>query len=216
MDPPHVLCSHAVTARSRAALLATVTAALVGSCWPVPARPPPARTPHRPRSRTPESPSPRGNSTSSARKVDAGAQPWKGAFDQMMASRYADPAAPRRPARWSSAVPTPTPITAAPTSARTPSRPTPTRWPGTFTRDERYARKSIELMDAWSADDPGPHQQQRPLQTGWAGSSWPKAAEIIKHTYGGTWANSGRFATMLRAVYLPEVINGSTPTATGS
>jgi hypothetical protein len=47
------------------------------------------------------------------------------------------------------------------------------------------------------------------LQTGWAGSSWPRAAEIIKYTYTGSWANSGRFATMLRSVYLPEIINGS-------
>ena len=48
-----------------------------------------------------------------------------------------------------------------------------------------------------------------PLQTGWAGSSWPRAAEIIKYTYTASWPNSGRFATMLRNVYLPEVINGS-------
>jgi hypothetical protein len=42
-----------------------------------------------------------------------------------------------------------------------------------------------------------------------AGSSWPKAAEIIECTYTGNWANSGRFTTMLRTVYLPEIINGS-------
>lgn len=78
-----------------------------------------------------------------------------------------------------------------------------------FTRDERYARKSIELMDAWSAVLRDHTNSNAPLQTGWAGSSWPKAAEIIKYTYGGAWANSGRFATMLRDVYLPEIINGS-------
>ncbi|GAA4973812.1 alginate lyase family protein [Streptomyces hyderabadensis] len=78
-----------------------------------------------------------------------------------------------------------------------------------FTRDERYARKSIELMDAWSAVLRDHTNSNAPLQTGWAGSSWPKAAEIIKYTYDGTWANSGRFATMLRDVYLPEITNGS-------
>jgi hypothetical protein len=142
-------------------------------------------------------------------KVDAGAQPWKGAFDRMLASRYAD-------------------------LNRTP-RPRPTVECGSYsnpdngctderedalaaytdalawyvTRDERYARKAIELMDAWSAVIKDHTNSNAPLQTGWAGSSWPRAAEIIRYTYPGSWANSGRFATMLRNVYLPEVVNGS-------
>ena len=39
---------------------------------------------------------------------------------------------------------------------------------------------------------------------------WPRAAEIIRYT-GAGWAASDvdRFETMLRNVYLPEVINGS-------
>lgn len=37
---------------------------------------------------------------------------------------------------------------------------------------------------------------------------WPRAAEIIRYTY-GNWANGTRFATMLRNVYLPVVIKGS-------
>lgn len=64
-------------------------------------------------------------------------------------------------------------------------------------------------MDAWSGTIKDHTNSNAPLQTGWAGSSWPKAAEIIKHTYTGSWGNSGRFATMLRTVYLPEIINGS-------
>jgi hypothetical protein len=48
-----------------------------------------------------------------------------------------------------------------------------------------------------------------PLQTDWAGSSWPRAAEIIRYTYTG-WAQADvdRFATMLRTVYLPVVLPG--------
>jgi len=46
------------------------------------------------------------------------------------------------------------------------------------------------------------------LQTGWAASVWPRAAEIIKYTY-TSWPNANRFATMLRTVYLPVVRNGS-------
>lgn len=63
-------------------------------------------------------------------------------------------------------------------------------------------------MDAWSATITDHTNSNAPLQTGWAGSVWPRAAEIIRYTYTG-WPNVNRFATMLRNVYLPEVINGS-------
>jgi hypothetical protein len=63
-------------------------------------------------------------------------------------------------------------------------------------------------MDAWSATIRNHTNSNAPLQTGWAGSVWPRAAEIIKHAY-AAWPNAGRFATMLRDVYLPVVIVGS-------
>ncbi|WP_327111563.1 alginate lyase family protein [Streptomyces sp. NBC_01341] len=142
-------------------------------------------------------------------KVNSGAQPWKGAYDQMMASRYADlnrTPAPRATVECGSY--------SNPNYGCTDEREDAIAaytdalaW--YITRDERYAKKSIQLMDAWSAVIKSHTNSNAPLQTGWAGSSWPKAAEIIKYTYTGTWANSGRFSTMLRDVYLPKVINGS-------
>jgi hypothetical protein len=63
-------------------------------------------------------------------------------------------------------------------------------------------------MDAWSATIRNHTNSNAPLQTGWAGSVWPRAAEIIRYTY-PSWPNQGRFATMLRTVYLPVVIAGS-------
>ncbi|MFI6333468.1 alginate lyase family protein [Streptomyces sp. NPDC050535] len=142
-------------------------------------------------------------------QVLAGAQPWKGAYDQMLASKYA------------SLTRTPTPRAVVecgsysnPNNGCTNEREdaiaaytTALAW--YITRDARYAQKSIQLMDAWSATITDHTNSNAPLQTGWAGSSWPKAAEIIKYTYTGTWANSARFGTMLRNVYLPEIINGS-------
>lgn len=142
-------------------------------------------------------------------KVNAGAQPWKGAFDQMTASKYADPdrtAEPRATVECGSY--------SKPDHGCTDEREdtiaaytNALAW--YITRDERYAKKPIELMDAWSAVIKSHTDSNAPLQTGWAGSSWPKAAEIIKYTYTGTWPASGRFADMLRDVYLPEIINGS-------
>lgn len=140
--------------------------------------------------------------------MQAGAQPWKAAYDQMMGSKYAS----------LSRVPKPRAVVECgsysnPNNGCTDEREdaiaaytTALAW--YINRDDRYARKSIELMDAWSNTIRDHTNSNAPLQTAWAGSSWPKAAEIIKHTY-TSWPNSGRFATMLRNVYLPEIINGS-------
>ncbi|MEU0177562.1 alginate lyase family protein [Streptomyces massasporeus] len=142
-------------------------------------------------------------------KVNAGAQPWKGAFDQMMASRYADLNRTPRPRAVVECGSYSNPNLGC-TDEREDAIAAYTHALAWYlTRDERHAHKAIELMDAWSAVIRDHTNSNAPLQTGWAGSSWPKAAEIIKYTYTGTWANSGRFATMLRTVYLPEIINGS-------
>ncbi|MEE4494672.1 alginate lyase family protein [Streptomyces sp. BE230] len=141
-------------------------------------------------------------------KVQAGAQPWKSAYDQMMGSKYASltrTAKPRAVVECGSY--------SNPNYGCTDEREDAIAaytlslaW--YITQDSRYAVKAIEIMDAWSAVIQDHTNSNAPLQTGWAGSSWPRAAEIIKYTYSG-WPNAGRFATMLRNVYLPKVINGS-------
>lgn len=142
-------------------------------------------------------------------KVNAGAQPWKGAFDRMMASKYADLNRTPRPRAVVECGSYSNPDLGC-TDEREDAIAAYTHALAWYlTRDERHARKAIELMDAWSAVIRDHTNSNAPLQTGWAGSSWPKAAEIIKYTYTGPWVNSGRFATMLRTVYLPEIINGS-------
>ncbi|MER7482147.1 alginate lyase family protein [Streptomyces sp. NPDC126510] len=142
-------------------------------------------------------------------KVNAGAQPWKGAFDQMMASKYAGLNRTPKPRAVVECGSYSNPDLGC-TDEREDAIAAYTHALAWYlTRDERHARKAIELMDAWSAVIRDHTGSNAPLQTGWAGSSWPRAAEIIKYTYTGSWANSGRFATMLRTVYLPEVINGS-------
>jgi hypothetical protein len=77
-----------------------------------------------------------------------------------------------------------------------------------LTKDARYAQKAIQIMDAWSAVITKHTGSNAPLQTGWAGASFSRAAELIKHTYTG-WAQAGRFAGKLRTVYLPTVIAGA-------
>ncbi|MCX4674157.1 alginate lyase family protein [Streptomyces sp. NBC_01433] len=141
-------------------------------------------------------------------KVRAGAQPWKGAYDQMLASKYASlsrTAKPRAVVECGSY--------SDPNYGCTDEREDAI---AAYTlslawyigQDDRYARKAIEIMDAWSGVIKDHTNSNAPLQTGWAGSSWPRAAEIIEYTY-TSWPNSGRFGTMLRDVYLPEVAGGS-------
>ncbi|MEU3298893.1 alginate lyase family protein [Streptomyces sp. NPDC006678] len=143
-------------------------------------------------------------------KVNAGAQPWKGAFDQMMASKYAS----------LSRVPKPRAVVECGSYSNPNNGCTDEREDAIaaytlslawyVTRDSRYAQKAIEIMDAWSAVIRDHTNSNAPLQTGWAGSSWPRAAEIIRYTYTG-WPQDriDRFRTMLRTVYLPEVAGGS-------
>ncbi|MFF1305000.1 alginate lyase family protein [Streptomyces sp. NPDC058307] len=142
-------------------------------------------------------------------KVNAGAQPWKGAFDAMLASRYADLNRTPKPRAVVECGSYSNPNYGCTDEREDAIAAYTDALAWYITRDERYARKAIQLMDAWSAVITDHTNSNAPLQTGWAGSSWPRAAEIIKYTYNGSWANSGRFATMLRTVYLPEVINGS-------
>ncbi|MEU8224363.1 alginate lyase family protein [Kribbella sp. NPDC048915] len=141
-------------------------------------------------------------------KVQAGAQPWTAAFNQAKNSSYAS----------LSRTPKPRAVVECGSYSNPNYGCTDEREDAIaaytdallwyLTRDDRYAQKAIQLMDAWSATVRDHTNSNAPLQTAWAASSWPKAAEIIKHVY-GDWPNASRFATMLRNVYVPEIINGS-------
>ncbi|WP_369190522.1 alginate lyase family protein [Streptomyces sp. R08] len=142
-------------------------------------------------------------------EVLAGAQPWKGAYDQMMASSYASLSRTPKPRAVVECGSYSNPNYGCTDEREDAIAAYTDALAWYITKDARYAQKAIEIMDAWSATITSHTNSNAPLQTGWAGASWPKAAEIIKYTYTGTWANSARFSTMLRNVYLPEIINGS-------
>ncbi|MFF3055461.1 alginate lyase family protein [Streptomyces sp. NPDC057909] len=141
-------------------------------------------------------------------KVQAGAQPWKSAYDQMLASKYASLTRTAKPRAIVECGSYSNPNYGCTDEREDAIAAYTLALAWYVTQDSRYAQKSIEIMDAWSAVIQDHTNSNAPLQTGWAGSSWPRAAEIIKYTY-SSWPNSGRFATMLRNVYLPKVINGS-------
>jgi hypothetical protein len=142
-------------------------------------------------------------------KVLSGAQPWKSAYDQMAASPYASLSRTAKPRAVVECGPYSHPNYGCTDEREDAIAAYTDALAWYVTRDDRYAKKAIELMDAWSATLTDHTNSNAPLQTAWAGASWAKAAELIKYTYTGTWADSGRFATLLRTVYLPKVINGS-------
>ncbi|MFI5691050.1 alginate lyase family protein [Kribbella sp. NPDC051586] len=141
-------------------------------------------------------------------KVQAGAQPWTSAFNQAKSSTYASLSRTPKPRAVVECGPYSNPNLGCTDERQDAIAAYTDALLWYLTRDDRYAQKSIQLMDAWSATIKDHTNSNAPLQTAWSASSWPKAAEIIKHVY-GNWPNSGRFATMLRNVYVPEIINGS-------
>ncbi|HEX5199595.1 MAG TPA: alginate lyase family protein, partial [Actinoplanes sp.] len=141
-------------------------------------------------------------------KVNAGAAPWLAAYNQMMASRYASLARTPKPRATVECGSYSNPNNGCTDEREDAIAAYTDALAWYITGNADYAQKSIALMDAWSATITSHTNSNAPLQTGWAGSVWPRAAEIIKHTY-ASWPGQARFATMLRTVYLPVVIAGS-------
>jgi hypothetical protein len=142
-------------------------------------------------------------------KVAAGAEPWKSAYNQMLAhsllaqSRQPKPRATVECGSYSN-----------PNNGCTDERQDALAAYGNalawfISGNSTYAQKAIQYMNAWAPVIKAHTNSNGPLQTGWAGSSWPRAAEIIRYTYTG-WAQADvdRFAAMLRTVYLPVVLPG--------
>jgi hypothetical protein len=79
------------------------------------------------------------------------------------------------------------------------------------TGNEKYARNSIRIMDAWANTLTGGHTNSNgPIQAAWSASVWPRAAEIIRYT-SSFWSPDeiAHFQKMLREQYVPSIIGGS-------
>ena len=77
--------------------------------------------------------------------------------------------------------------------------------------DAAHAEKAIAIMNAWSSVLTTHTLSNAPVQAGWVGAVFPRAAEIIRYTYSG-WAPAdvARFGKMLHDAYLPLVVHGAT------
>jgi hypothetical protein len=142
-------------------------------------------------------------------KVQAGAQPWTDAYNQMMSSSYADLSRTPSPYTTVECGPYSDPNIGCTQEREDAIAAYTDALAWYLSGNAAYAKEAITIMDAWSATITGHTDSNAPLQTGWAGASWARAAELIRYTYTGGWPNMDRFATMLRNVYLPVVIKGS-------
>lgn len=144
-------------------------------------------------------------------KVAAGEQPWTNAYSAMLADSLAS----------STRQPSPFPTVACGSSSMNPNvgcheeredalaaYANALAWYISGTK--AYATKAISYMNAWARTIQAHTDSNGPLQTGWSGASWARAAEIIRYSNAG-WASSDitAFENMLRNVYLPKIIGGS-------
>jgi len=85
-----------------------------------------------------------------------------------------------------------------------------------LTDDEAHAKKSAEIINAWSKTLKTITNHDARLLVGMAGISYCNAAEILKHEWDG-WPQKDQdaFATMLRSIWYP-IINDFYPSANGN
>ena len=75
-----------------------------------------------------------------------------------------------------------------------------------ITKDQRYADKAIEILDAWALTLRGFDGNNAKLNVALTGSEYMNAAEIIRHT-GAGWSEKGieQFKRMVSSVFYPTV-----------
>lgn len=142
-------------------------------------------------------------------KIEAGEQPWKSAFEQLKASNYAKLSYKPHPVETAKSGILGKGGDAG--GAKAESQDAKAAYTMAlmwmFTGEEPYAKKAIEIMNAWS-NFQGHAGGNWYLQASWVGSVFPSAAEIIRSTYPG-WPKEeiAAFSAMLSRAYLPELHN---------
>ncbi|MFF0370151.1 MULTISPECIES: alginate lyase family protein [unclassified Micromonospora] len=152
-----------------------------------------------------------------SRKVRAGEEPWRSAWLAMQRSQYAELSWRPRPVSTVDCGFYSQPDSGCTAEAEDAVAAYTQALMWSFTRDRRYAEKAIDILDAWSGVLKEHTNANAPLQAGWAGATFARAAELIKHTYTG-WPPDwlARTERMLRTVYLPTVLAGTNGSRAGN
>jgi hypothetical protein len=142
-------------------------------------------------------------------RVQARAEPWAGAFNRMMKSRYASLSYTPKPRAVVEAGPYSTPDIGAGDEKSDAIAAYTHALAWQLTGKKEHAEKAIEILNAWSGVIEQHKGHNAPLQSSWVGSVFPRAAEIVRYTDAG-WkpAEVERFSQMLRKAYLPYIEEG--------
>jgi hypothetical protein len=143
-------------------------------------------------------------------RIAAGAQPWKRAYDELVAHPLASLSRNPRAYVTVQCGPYSDPNVGCSQERDDAAAAYANALLWAYTGNATRAQKAIQIMNAWSGTITGHTDHNEDLQTGWAGSNWTKAAEIIRHT-GAGWASADitRFQNMLMNVYYAEISSGS-------
>ncbi len=143
-------------------------------------------------------------------KIKSGTAPWKAAFDNMNSSPYASLTYTANPRASVDCGSFSNPDIGCSDEKRDAIAAYTQALLWYFTGKEAYAKKSIEIMNAWSAILKTHTLSNAPLQSAWVASEFPRAGELIRYTYTGWPAGEmTQFSNMLKNVYLPLIVNGS-------
>jgi hypothetical protein len=142
-------------------------------------------------------------------KINAGAQPWKAAYDKAM-SRYGSLSYSPQPYEVVECGPYSKPNLGCSEERNDAVAAYTHALAWYVTRNEAHAKKAVQIMGAWASKLKSHANSNAPLQAGWGGALWPLSGEIIRHTYDG-WAAAevSAFSAMLRDAYLASTIKGS-------
>jgi hypothetical protein len=137
-------------------------------------------------------------------RVKAGEEPWKSAWDRLVAEPGAllafkpEPFAHIIRGPYGAGQKGGTELVASANAANSHVL----QW--VVTGDEAHARKAIEIFDAWSETLVDFYENDAMLLAGWTGGDWANAAEILRATYPKWGGESLRqFKRMLLGVYVP-------------
>lgn len=149
-------------------------------------------------------------------KLEAGEQPWTGAWEQLKSSREASldyqpqPSAHVERGAYNKPDIGSSEFSGDASAAYTHA----ICW--VLSDDERHAKKCAEILDAWSNKLESVSNHDARLLVGMTGYKYCVAAEIIRHTWDGWEAESQtRFEKMLREIWYP-IIEDFHPTANGN
>ena len=151
-------------------------------------------------------------------RIAAGAQPWTGALAAAKASTWASLSYTAHPVPQVQCGSNSNPDVGCKAEQGDASAAYTDALLWYFTGNSAYAAKSIQIMNAWSATLKGGHTlSNAPVESGWTGSVWAEAAELIRYTNAG-WSSAGisAFTTMLATQYVPTLLTGGPPCFNGN